>query len=249
MRARAGRAQRGPRRAGRGGRGSTWRQGRSPSGGAHRLASRGRSRRRGVEQQEAAGARPLQGRVGRVVLGALGRVLPDAHGEQLSYASTQHRAPRARRACARRVGLGWGCGASSHCRPPPPLTAHPRACVPSHVCQAEARLQWFTEQAEQHAVALRASEARAKAEGARGGLSAHRSRKRICASMVGSTGRWRAQASWAAPRGRSPRPERLSCKSTPAYSSAPPPELGRRASTRWRRRCAWWQGAWSTSSS
>ena len=83
----------------------------------------------------------------------------------------------------------------------------------------------------------------------RGGLSAHRSRKRICASMVGSTGRWRAQASWAAPRGRSPRPERLSCKSTPAYSSAPPPELGRRASTRWRRRCAWWQGAWSTSSS
>ena len=36
-------------------------------------------------------------------------------------------------------------------------------------CQAEARLQWFTEQAEQHAVALRASEARAKAEGARGG--------------------------------------------------------------------------------
>ena len=60
------------------------------------------------------------GRVGRVVLGALGRVLPDAHGEQLSYASTQHRAPRARRACARRVGLGWGCGASSHCRPPHP---------------------------------------------------------------------------------------------------------------------------------
>ena len=58
MRARAGRAQRGPRRAGRGGRGSTWRQGRSPSGGAHRLASRGRSRRRrGVEQQEAAGER------------------------------------------------------------------------------------------------------------------------------------------------------------------------------------------------
>ena len=217
----------------------------APARVARPLATSSRRRAAGGRRR----ARPLQGRVGRVVLGALGRVLPDAHGEQLSYASTQHRAPRARRACARRVGLGWGCGASSHCRPPPPLTAHPRACVPSHVCQAEARLQWFTEQAEQHAVALRASEARAKAEGARGGLSAHRSRKRICASMVGSTGRWRAQASWAAPRGRSPRPERLSCKSTPAYSSAPPPELGRRASTRWRRRCAWWQGAWSTSSS
>ena len=250
MRARAGRAQRGPRRAGRGGGARRGDKGDRPA------AGRTGSRRAAARDVVAASSsrRPQEsatpaGRVGRVVLGALGRVLPDAHGEQLSYASTQHRAPRARRACARRVGLGWGCGASSHCRPPHP-SQRTLAHV-SHLTCARRRPACSGSRSRRSSTPWRCVHPRPgpRQRGRGGGLSAHRSRKRICASMVGSTGRWRAQASWAAPRGRSPRPERLSCKSTPAYSSAPPPELGRRASTRWRRRCAWWQGAWSTSSS
>ena len=158
-----------------------------------------------------------------------------------------------RRAPGERARAAWvwggGAGRARAAAPPTPHSAPSRMCPISRVPGGgpPAVVHGAGGAARRGAACIRGQGQGRGGEG--GGLSAHRSRKRICASMVGSTGRWRAQASWAAPRGRSPRPERLSCKSTPAYSSAPPPELGRRASTRWRRRCAWWQGAWSTSSS
>ena len=251
MRARAGRAQRGPRRAGRGGRGSTWRQGRSPSGGAHRLASRGRSRRRrGVEQQEAAGERdPCR------VASVASCLEPSVESCQTHMGSSSATLARniERRAPGERARAAWvwggGAGRARAAAPPTPHSAPSRMCPISRVPGGgpPAVVHGAGGAARRGAACIRGQGQGRGGEG--GGLSAHRSRKRICASMVGSTGRWRAQASWAAPRGRSPRPERLSCKPTPADSSAPPPELGRRASTRWRRRCAWWQGAWSTSSS
>ena len=247
MRARAGRAQRGPRRAGRGGRGSTWRQGRSPSGGAHRPASRGRSRRRrGVEQQEAAGERdPCR------VASVASCLEPSVESCQTHMGSSsatlarniERRAPGERA----RAAWVWGGGAGRARTAAPPHPSQRTLAHVSHLTCARRRPACSGSRSRRSSTPWRCVHPRPGPR--QRGLSAHRSRKRICASMVGSTGRWRAQASWAAPRGRSPRPERLSCKSTPAYSSAPPPELGRRASTRWRRRCAWWQGAWSTSSS
>ena len=135
MRARAGRAQRGPRRAGRGGRGSTWRQGRSPSGGAHRLASRGRSRRRrGVEQQEAAGERdPCR------VASVASCLEPSVESCQTHMGSSSATLARniERRAPGERARAAWvwggGAGRARTAAPPTPHSAPSRMCPISRV--------------------------------------------------------------------------------------------------------------------